>query len=527
MNNFTSKQNFIILIYVAILNVVFNRLFIDINIAILYLIICLAVIFYSNILSILPFIIYPFMYLLRAQNPENLALVLLPEITVIASCVYLAQQFWNTRAGFKLSPEIRLLIIYGILIFFINIYHVNNILYIPIIFRQYLLPVIFLFLYVAYNNLPGKQNSYIDGISSSIISFGMISLISLFVMLEILRIPRLIPELFPYLNYSADFTAVEVKALGYDTHELKALVESNAGQIKALSHETDTHELKALVESNAGQIKALSHETSQMETLGGSNRTFKELLDAGLMQSTRYIPFIGWVFRLNVYAGGVIGSAGAMLFAIGLIPLLNRSFFTRVYIFPSVALLVSSVLTISVSIFVPIGLFLFLLSLKFLRARHFIIYVALFLIFLFFMSEVNLFVDKSPLDYIMSSSVNLMADYFNAIDMQKFLVGVGPGIFNKHFYNLPTNFISDVGIFRIFIESGILGSAPFFLFLGMLVYKAILICLKDSQYYFLLLLLGVFMLLIHGNTTSLPPFYILFAAVAAGILSLYNTKYPR
>ncbi len=487
------------MIYAAILNVIFNSIFIDINIAILYLIICLAVIFCSNILCILPFIIYPFMYLLRAQNPENLALVLLPEITVIASCLYLAQQAWNARATLKLSAEIPLLIIYGILIFFINIYHVNDILYIPIIFRQYLLPVIFLFLYITYINLPGKQNSYIDGISSSILSFGMISLISLIVMLELLRIPRLIPELFPYLNYSADFTANELKALGYDTGEIKAF---------------------------AGQAKDLSHETGQIEALGDSNSRFKELLDAGLMQSTRYIPFIGWVFRLNVYAGGVIGSAGAMFFAVGLISLLNRTFFSRIYVFPSIALLIASVLTISVSILVPIGLYLFLFSLKFLRAKYFIFFIILFVTFLFFMSQVNLFVGKSPLDYVMSSSVKLMADYFNVIDMQKFLVGVGPGIFNKHFYNLPTNFISDVGIFRIFVESGILGSAPFFLFLGMLVYKVILISLKDSQYFFLLLLLGVFLLLIHGNTTSLPPFYILFAAVSAGILSTYN-KYFR
>jgi hypothetical protein len=432
------------------------------------------------------------MYLLRAQNPENLALVLLPEITVIASCLYLAQQSWNARATLKLSAEIPLVIIYGILIFFINIYHVNNILFIPIIFRQYLLPVIFLFLYLTYNNLPGKQNSYIDGISSSIVSFGMISLISLFVMLELLRIPRLIPELFPYLNYSADFTANELKAIGYVTDEMKAS----------------------------------RHETGQMEALGGSNSSFKERLDAGLMQSTRYIPFIGWVFRLNVYAGGAIGSAGAVFFAVGLISLLNRTFFSRIYVLPSIALLIASVLTISVSILVPIGLYLFLFSLKFLRAKYFIIFAILFLTFLFLMSEVNLFVGKSPLDYVMSSSVKLMADYFNVIDMQKFLVGVGPGIFNKHFYNLPTNFISDVGIFRIFIESGILGSAPFFLFLGMLVYKALLISLKDSQYFFLLLLLGVFLLLIHGNTTTLPPFYTLFAAVAAGILSTYN-KYSR
>lgn len=151
----------------------------------------------------------------------------------------------------------------------------------------------------------------------------------------------------------------------------------------------------------------------------------------------------------------------------------------------------------------------------------------LFLMFLFLMTKVDIFVGKTPIDYVLGTSGILLFDYLAKIDLTAFFIGIGPGIFNKSFYYLPENFISDVGIFRVFVENGIIGAIPFFIFLGLLAYKSILLCMRGSQFYFLLILLGVYLLLIHGNTTSLPPFYVLFAAVSAGILVAYDNQFPR
>jgi hypothetical protein len=477
LNNFIKNYKFIFAIYFSILNVVINSHFVNLNIGILYLVIFLTAFFCASILENLPFIVYPFMYLLRAQNPENLTLVLLPELTVIFSCFYLGYYILEHRSGLKVSSEIYLLVAYGILIFFINLYHVNDMRYIPIIFRQYLLPIIFLCLYIIYNNLKENKRPYINGISFSILSFGVVSAISLLIISSILRIPRFIPELFPYLNYSPDLTPNEVRSLGYDT-------------------------------------------------ISPTSGTFEELLEAGLMQSTRRIPFIGWVFRLNLYAGGVIGSSGAVSFALGLAPLLNTTLFPRILVVCSVALLIASMLTISVSILIPIGILIFVLSLKYIR-RSFFIPLLLSSIFLFLMTQMNVFVGSTPLNYVLGTSGGLIVDYLAKIDLTAFAIGIGPGIFNKSFYYLPENFISDVGIMRVFVESGIVGAVPFFIFLGLLAYKAIALCMKEIQFSFLLILLGVFLLLNHGNSTTLPPFYVLFAAISAGILVAYKNQFPR
>lgn len=402
-----------------------------------------------------------------------------------------------------MSPEILLLVAYGTLIFFINLYHVNDVNYIPIIFRQYLLPIIFLCLYIIYNISKENRRPYISGISFSIISFGIISAISLLIISSLLRIPRFIPELFPYLNYSPDFTPNEVRSLGYD-----AISPTSGFPLAEAS-------------TASGFPKPALAELSKI-----NKPTFDELMAAGLMQSTRHIPFIGWVFRLNLYAGGVIGSSGAILFALGLAPLLNTTLFPRILVVCSVVLIIASMMTISVSIFIPIGILIFVLSMKYIR-RGFFIPLLLSSIFLFLMTQMNVFVGITPLNYILGSSGSLIVNYLENIDLTAFAIGIGPGIFNKSFYHLPENFISDVGIFRVFVENGAVGAAPFFLFLGLLVYKAILLCVKEIQFSFLLVLLGVYLLLIHGNSTSLPPFYVLFAAVAASILVAYKNQFPK
>lgn len=263
----------------------------------MYLVIFLTVFFCINLLEILPFIVYPFMYLIRAQNPENLTLILFPELTVILSCIYMAHHVWRERSDFKIGSEISLLLLYGLLAFSINLYHVSDVEYIPIIFRQYILPIIFLSLYITYNVLNKSESPYTNGISFSIVSFGMVSAISLLIISSVLRVPRLIPELFPYLNYSPDFTPNEVRVLGYDSIPL-----SKASGV--LNQASD----------------ALNHKIPGDKFDQINKPTFEELLGSGLMQSTRKIPFIGWVFRLNLYAGGVVGSSGSIAFALGLAP---------------------------------------------------------------------------------------------------------------------------------------------------------------------------------------------------------------
>lgn len=107
------------------------------------------------------------------------------------------------------------------------------------------------------------------------------------------------------------------------------------------------------------------------------------------------------------------------------------------------------------------------------------------------------------------------------------LFGNGMPINMGNYIYEPEKNISDVGIFRVFVETGIINFVIFFYFLLRL-FKKLLRINPDfsSDYHNVLLILFIlFISLPHTNITFLPPFYPLFIIVISSILYEHKSKF--
>ena len=223
--------------------------------------------------------------------------------------------------------------------------------------------------------------------------------------------------------------------------------------------------------------------------------------------------------RINLFSGGSYGSSAALLFTLGLLPFVaTRIVFNWKYRFASFVLIVTSLMTFSVSIFISIAALLFI---ALMTNKYKIIIFLVLIVTIYSLLNISVFVGKSPLAYLNDTSINGVIAYFEQLDFVSFMFGSGPSLHSVGYEFEPELFITDVGIVRVFTE---LGFASFFIFLLflLLVFRRGLLALfniyeEDGREYLLLLI--VFILLIHGNITAQPPFFPLFSACVAGILS--------
>ena len=147
------------------------------------------------------------------------------------------------------------------------------------------------------------------------------------------------------------------------------------------------------------------------------------------------------------------------------------------------------------------------------------IFIVPIIIWIIFFSSA--FLDKSPFEYFYSTIGISIIEYFDNLDLNSFLFGVGPRITSVGYVFMPSNFIIDAGMMRVFIETGIIN---FVLFASIIIYifyrgytKISHLNLKINNAFFLLFV--TFCLLVHANFLFLPPFYPLFSASVAGILT--------
>ena len=142
------------------------------------------------------------------------------------------------------------------------------------------------------------------------------------------------------------------------------------------------------------------------------------------------------------------------------------------------------------------------------------------LIWILFFS--TLFLDQSPITYFTSNIGIGIMNFVQALDPSSFFFGVGPRITAKGYEFMPAfNFIIDVGMFRVFVETGIFN---FILFASIIIFLfsqgvKIITGSDANQKISFILLFFTFCLLVHANFSLLPPFYPLFAASSAGILA--------
>jgi hypothetical protein len=378
------------------------------------------------------------MFLIRAQSPENIILILLPEIFIIAAFFYHIFKNGPTSG----SPTITLyLMIYAISTLMINTVNVGNFELFPVLVRQYFLPILFLIIFVNASLI--NPTLPLKAIRISILSFGIVSLTALLNIAEVVNVPPSNEALYPYLHYQID---------------------------------------------------------------GDNSQVYGRNLTDDLS-----LP------RINLFTGGALGSSAAIFAVLGFISfILYSGESNRVLKIFSMPLFVASLASLSSSIVIALFCILIVMIGVSKRALYFLPFVV---IIMFSALNFKLFIDKSPFDYVMESSIGGFIEYINSVGWLEILFGSGPRIVAQGYEFLPEFFAVDVGIFRVFVEAGILIFLIFFIFLGYAFYKAYTLQ-KVNGYYNgkpLLILLIIFISMVHANMTILPPFYTLFAAVVAGI----------
>jgi hypothetical protein len=170
------KKNTIIsfLIYTSLLSLVFssgNSIF---GITFVLSVFVFLIITSFNHRYLLPFYIYPFMLLINDKNPGNILIKLLPETAIFIAIIFFFKdykiQLYQKKLFFSFS-------LFSLLTFLISYMHILEIYFIPALFRQYILPILFLIVFV---NISLKKNELpFEALKIFIYSCSIISVIAL------------------------------------------------------------------------------------------------------------------------------------------------------------------------------------------------------------------------------------------------------------------------------------------------------------------------------------------------------------
>ena len=168
------KKLFSFLLFVSLLNLIFNPMNVIFGLILIVTTMFFLIHFSYNHRYLLPFYIYPFMFVIRNQVPENILIILLPELTLL-----IATTFFLIKKKIYLD-QINLflfLMIFSILIFFTSLLHISNIFFIPALIRQYILPVLFFIVFI--NASLNKNELPFEALKICIYSFSIVSVIAL------------------------------------------------------------------------------------------------------------------------------------------------------------------------------------------------------------------------------------------------------------------------------------------------------------------------------------------------------------
>lgn len=405
-----------------------------------------------NRISIYPFLFYPLMFIIKAPDQSNLLLISMPEIFTLMAIIFLYIKNRSINLNFRISILYYLIIIHIFLSFIIPFFHVFNISFILLIFRQYTLPLLFLITIVLHAS---NDNIFIKrALLITIISFSFVAFLAILNLFNIINFHSELPELQPILTIQKDTNAIQIE---------------------------------------------------------------------------RESIFLVTIPRLNLLTGGALGSSAAIFILLSIIiffidKIIIRNYILRFFVFLTLTL--SAFLTASSSITIPLLVLFFLhyfYKYKFVN-KVFLLIIGFILLF------VSLFVFSfNPFLYFQDSILKSLIGYFENLNFQDFLFGIGPRITTSGFNFINENkfFIIDVGMLRVFVESGIFN----FLIFSSIIFRILkrgISNLKsnfsiDNLKYFLIF--TTMCLLVHANFSLLPPFYPLFTIGVSGIIINYkNTK---
>ncbi len=389
-----------------------------------------------------PFLLYPFMFLVRIPDPSSVLLVTISDLAAILSIsVYFVISQPRRSPGMNVTLITLLLLIYATYSLLNPAIHVFEVRLVPAVFRQYVLPIVFVaaFASACYRDETLSQRALVI----SVLSFAIVGSIALLNYTGIVRIPPLFEEIFPYSSFSVDGD--------------------------------------------------------------------KSVVGRGVLG-------LALVPRLNLFVGGALGSAAAIFVTLAL--LLFFGFVKRiaqpVAIAIGAVLTISAAMTISFSTLYPIAV---LLVFYILRRGNVITFIASAWAVGFLLLSSSLF-GRSAYEYFTSEIVSNVSDTAQSMTWPTFIFGMGPRLTAKNFASAPVSLSGDIGILRVFVESGIVNFLLFAMIIVLIIRRGVTRLRKelDREIVPFLLIVVVMLSQVHANLTALPPFYPLFALAVAGVL---------
>lgn len=403
---------------------------------------------------IYPFLVFPFMFILKSPDPSNLVLIAFPELVTFFSICFVLFNKKISVIDKRNKQFFVVLFTHLILTTVVCSYHVFDISFLIIILRQYTLPLFFL---IAFLIFVRKNEPFIEfAMVISIIAYSFVGLFAILNILGVINFNSTLPELQPVLTIIND------------------------------------------------------NESIVMER------------DSVFMLS---IP------RLNLLTGGALGSSAAIFASLAIILQfgIEKSISKSLKFFCSLILLISSLMTSSFSIVIP---FLVLFGLFYLYKYRFVKKAILF-VFGFIVAIISIVIFSfNPFSYFNETVLKSLIGFFSQLSFKDFILGIGPRITTAGFNYINENkfFVIDVGILRVFVETGVLNFL-IYLFILVYIFRLGIYCIrvdfdfKKAKYLFLFM---TFCLLIHANFSILPPFYPLFTLSIAGVfVNYYQSKISK
>ena len=387
---------------------------------------------------LLPFIIYPFQFLIRAQSPDNITLILLPELTI---CLAITSYFLIRDIRFSSLNFTYTLILVVYISLSITIYfsHLYDIAYFPILLRQNILPVVFLVIFI---NISSFRDMASFSLKLCFLSYSIISILIIFNLTNILTINQSTEGFYRFVDHSGEW------------------------------------------------------------------------LDPAARQRVLF-DFIG-LPRINLFLGGAIGSAAAILVALGLMPFLKRSEFSKfTYKIAGLPLVLLGFLSLSFSVIVPIILFIIMC----LSRKTAFIFLPVLTAAIFYLIQLDYLDNRSITDYFLESIASHFLSYLESISVMSLLFGIGPRIIASGYYFVPDNFLVDIGLLRVFLETGIINFSLFIFGLLVVLKKSFVVLTSASEgsVHYAVFLLLTLLALVHANMTAFSPFFPIYVAVVAVI----------
>lgn len=244
--------------------------------------------------------------------------------------------------------------------------------------------------------------------------------------------------------------------------------------------------------------------------------------DRALYESERSVgSFI--LPRLNLLSGGSLGSSAGFFFAVGILwqtTIFRKRKFLRVIL--SGVCILSALLTLSFSILntflILILIYLFVGKVNkrsIFSSTIFRMLLALLFVPVLFYLRIG---EKTLIEYVIGTYMESPA---TMLPISTIFFGFGIDYFSAKYSIVPDNNIGDIGILKIFFQAGIFSLCLLLLSFYYLIAESVKkIRLGNTQikYTFLFIVLLI-LILIHQNWMFGSPFYLLFSASVAGILS--------